>query len=258
MSDCWDFYFLRVDGDPASIFVDLGISKKAPVRSHPTMGYLRVLMLRPREDGLSSQDEFDDLVALEDRVTAKVIQNGAALFIGRNTSSGNRDFYFYTADPTDFEKAAKAAMGEFPAYEFETGTRADQEWRTYFDFLYPSETDFQRIMNRRVCQQLEKNGDNASNERKIDHVALLPNLKTQAAFACYVQAEGFAVESGPGEPNADGQFIVEFYRIDQPARIDEIVVPLFRKVTYLLGKYDFCLCITYHLTECRRMSLKVI
>jgi hypothetical protein len=238
MSNDWDFYFLRVDGESASIFVDLGISKDAPIRSHTTMGYLRVLMLRPREDGLSSQDEFDDLIALEDHVTAKIIENGAAVFVGRNTSSGNRDFYFYVADPTNFEKTAKAAMREFPAYEYETGTRADQEWRTYFDFLYPSEIDFQRIMNRRVRQQLEKNGDNASNERKIDHLALLPNPKAQAAFTDYVQGEGYTVESAPDEPNADGQFLVEFYRVDQPARIDEIAVPLFRKVAELAGEYD--------------------
>ena len=238
MSDDWDFYALRVDNEPASIFVDLGIRKEAPVRSHATMGYLRVLMLRPREDGLSSQDEFDDLIALEDRVTAKIVENGAAVFVGRNTSSGNRDFYFYVADPTNFETTARAAMQEFPAYEYETGTRADQEWRTYFDFLYPSETDFQRIMNRRVCQQLEKNGDNLSNERKIDHLALFPNPKAQAALAGYVQGEGFTVESAPDEPDVNGQFGVEFYRVDQPARIDETVVLLFRKVTELGGEYD--------------------
>ena len=238
MSDDWDFYSLRVDSQPASIFVDLGMSKEAPIRSHSTMGYLRVLMRLPREDGLSSRDEFDDLIALEDRVTAKVIQDGTAVFVGRNTSSGNRDFYFYVADPTKFEKAAKAAMREFPAYKYETDARADQEWRTYFDFLYPSEIDYQRIMNRRVRQHLKKNGDNASNERTIDHLALLPNPAAQAAFAGYVQAEGFVVESAPDEPNADGQFSVEFSRVDQAARIDEIVVPLFRKVTELGGIYD--------------------
>ena len=156
MSDDWDFYSLRVDSQPASIFVDLGMSKEAPIRSHSTMGYLRVLMRLPREDGLSSREEFDDLIALEDRVTAKVIQDGTAVFVGRNTSSGNRDFYFYVADPTKFEKAAKAAMREFPAYKYETDARADQEWRTYFDFLYPSEIDYQRIMNRRVRQHLKK------------------------------------------------------------------------------------------------------
>ena len=107
MSNDWDFYSLRVDGEPASIFVDLGISKDAPIRSQATMGYLRVLMLRPREDGLSSRDEFDDLIALEDHVTAKVIENGAAVFVGRNTSSGNRDFYFYVADSANFEKVGQ-------------------------------------------------------------------------------------------------------------------------------------------------------
>jgi hypothetical protein len=238
MSDEWDFFSLRVDGQPASIFVDLGIRREAPIRSHATMGYLRVLMRRPREDGLSSQDEYDDLIALEDRVTAKVIQDGTAVFVGRNTSSGNRDFYFYVADPTKFENAANVAMRGFPVYKYETGAREDRDWRTYFEFLHPSEADRQRIMNRRVRQQLEKQGDNASNEREIDHLAFLPTPKAQAAFAGYVQAEGFAVESAPDEPNANGQFSVEFSRIDQLARIDEIVVPLFRKVAELGGVYD--------------------
>jgi Family of unknown function (DUF695)/Regulator of ribonuclease activity B len=238
MSDDWDFFSLLVDGEPASTFVDLGICKEAPIRSHATMGYLRVVMRHPREDGLSSQDEFDDLIALEDRVTATVIRDGTAVFVGRNTSSGNRDFYFYVADPKKFEKAAKAAMPEFPAYTYETGVRADRDWRTYFEFLYPSEIDLQLIMNRRVCQQLEKRGDNASNERKIDHFAYFPNSKAQTAFAGFVQAEGFAIENAPAEPNANGQFSVAFSRVDQPERIDDIVVPLFRKITELSGEYD--------------------
>ena len=84
----------------------------------------------------------------------------------------------------------------------------------------------------------KKNGDNASIERKIDHLALLPNPAAQATFAGYVQAEGFAVESAPDEPNDDGQFSVEFSRVDQAARIDEIVIPVFRKVAELGGIYD--------------------
>jgi hypothetical protein len=87
MSDDWDFFSLRVDDQAASIFVDLGIRNLAPIRTHPLMGYLRVAMRRPREDGLSSQEEFDDLIALEDRVTADIVKNGTAIYVGRNTSS---------------------------------------------------------------------------------------------------------------------------------------------------------------------------
>lgn len=238
MSDDWDFFSLLVDGQPASIFVDLGIRKEAPIASHATMGYLRVPMRRPRGDGLSSQDEFDDLIALEDRVTGKIIQDGAAIYVGRNTSGGNRDFYFYVADPAKFENAAHGAMRKFPAYEYETGAREDRDWRTYFEFLHPSDVEMQRIMNRRVLQQLEQQGDNANYERKIDHLALLPNRRAQAAFADYVHAEGFAIESAPDGPNQEGQFSVEFSRVDQPARIDEIVEPLFLKVAQLGGVYD--------------------
>jgi uncharacterized protein (TIGR01619 family) len=238
MSDDWDFFSLRVDGEPASIFVDLGIRSEAPVRSHAMMGYLRVVMRRPREDGLSSQEEFDDLITLEDRVTARIVQDGTAIFVGRNTSGGNRDFFFYAADPARFENAARTAMREFPDYRYETGVNEDRDWQTYFEFLLPSGVDMQRIMNRRVREQLEKHGDNASNARKIDHFAYFPNSKAQTAFAGYVQAEGFAIENAPAESNADGQFGVAFSRVDQPERIDEIVVPLFRKVTELGGEYD--------------------
>jgi hypothetical protein len=214
------------------------ILRLAGIRSHATMAYLRVLMRRPRADGLSSQGEFDDLIALEDRVTGKIIQGGAAIFVGRNTSGGNRDFFFYVADPAKFEDDARAAMREFPAYKYESGTREDPEWQTYFEFLHPSQTELQRILNRRVLGQLQQQGDNANNPRKIDHLALLPNAEAQSAFAGYVRAEGFDTASVLGEPNSDGQFAVAFSRIDQPALIDEIVEPLFLKATELGGVYD--------------------
>jgi uncharacterized protein (TIGR01619 family) len=238
MSDDWDFFPLRVDDQPASIFVDLGIRKQAPIKSHPTMAYLRVLMLRPREDGLSSQDEFDDLIVLENKVTSKITRDGKSLFVGRNTSSGNRDFYFYTSDSTEFDVVAREAIREFPAYKYETGAREDRDWRTYFEFLHPSERSMQLIMNRRVCEQLDKNGDNLNNERKIDHLVLLPTSEAQFAFARDVTGGGFVVDSAPTEPNDEGHFSVEFSRPDRPAQIDDIVLSLFDKATELGGIYD--------------------
>jgi regulator of RNase E activity RraB len=242
MSDDWDFYPLRVDDQPASIFVDLGIRSEAPIRSHETMGYLRVLMRRPRDDGFSSQGEFDDLLALEDGVTAKIIRDGTAIFVGRNTSNGNRDFYFYVVDPARFAAAAEAAMREFPAYKYETGAREDRDWQTYFEFLHPSESDLQCIMNRRVLRQLDKHGDDASKERKIEHFAYFPSVEVRAAFADYVQAEGYAIENAPEVPDGEGQYSILFSRVDRAVRIDEIVLPLFERATELGGEYDGWSC----------------
>ncbi len=238
MSDDWDFYPLQVDDQPASIFLDLGIAKQAPIKSHLKMAYLRVQMQKPREDGLSSQDEFDTLIALEDQVTAKIILNGTNLFVGRNTSSGNRDLYFYTGDSGRFEALARDAMREFPTYQYETGGREDPDWQTYFKFLYPSDRSMQLIMNRRVLQQLEQNGDNLTNERLIDHLALLPNPESQMVFATDITDAKFIIDDAPKEANEDGQFSVFFSRIDCPDQIDAVVLPIFDRVTDLSGIYD--------------------
>ncbi len=238
MSDDWDFYPLRVDDQPASIFLDLGIAKIAPIKSHLKMAYLRIQMRKPRKDGLSSQNEFDTLIALEDQVTAKIILDGANLFVGRNTSSGNRDFYFYIRDSNRFEDLARDAMGDFPTYQFETGAREDPDWQTYFEFLYPSDRSMQLIMNRRVLQQLEQNGDNLANERLIDHLVFLPNFESQMVFATGITDAKFIVDDAPKEVNGNGQLSVLFSRIDCPEQIDAVVLPLFDRVTDLGGNYD--------------------
>jgi hypothetical protein len=85
---------------------------------------------------------------------------------------------------------------------------------------------------------LQQQGDNANNPRKIDHLALLPSAGAQTTFADYVRSEGFDIAGVLGEPSADGQFGVEFSRVDQPAQIDEIVEPLFLKANELGGVYD--------------------
>ena len=109
---------------------------------------------------------------------------------------------------------------------------------TYFEFLHPSEVALQRIWNRRVRQLLEKDGDNADKERKIDHLVLLPNPAARSTFIDYVRRENFEVDFAPDAANAEAQFSVEFSRLDRPSSIDEVVDPVVQKVLELGGVYD--------------------
>src|SRR5882672_6277035 len=147
MSDDWDFNFLRVDDKPASIFVDLGIAREAPIEALPVMAYIRVYMKNPRSDGLSSQEEFDALRSIEDAIKDVLTDGDKTLYVGRNTSDGVRDFYFYTTQAQEWDGRAKALMASFSAYEFDSGCRGDPEWKTYFAFLYPSNANRHRIEN---------------------------------------------------------------------------------------------------------------
>ena len=235
MGEDWDFYFLRVDDEPASIYLDIGLARRAPIASQPQMAYVRVFMRQPRPDGLSSNEEYDDLVSLEDALTMRVTAESHTTYAGRNTSGGNRDFYFYTSDPEDFSTRANLAMSDYPHYRFEVGSRPDPDWTAYFGFLYPSPDDLQRLLNRRVTRVLTENGDDLSKPRPIAHFAYLPSMTAAENLRRQLLEQGFSVD----EPHPQGEDIaLSFKGIDRPEVIDAVVVPLARLISELGGTYD--------------------
>lgn len=235
MSDNWDFYPLLVDSEPASIYVDLGLAGEAPMENQHHMVYVRVFMRQARPDGLSSNDEFDDLIGIEDSLTEIFSGSESTTYVGRNTSSGNRDFYFYTADVAAFEESARAAMADHPEYQFEVGGRPDPEWDVYFGFLYPSPDDRQRVLNRRVVEQLAAHGDNHSEARSIDHFAYLPNATAITELRDFLAGQGFSVD----QPKIDGGSVALcFTRVDRPDKIDDVVVPIAKRIREIGGEYD--------------------
>ncbi len=237
MSDDWDIYLLRVDDAPASVFVDLGLHETAPVDGFLWLGYVRVSMRQPRSDGLSSGEEFNALSALEDDICKRITMTGDIIYVGRNTSAGNRDFFFYTDDEDQFLKAANAAMRRFPEYQFEAGTKPDEEWTTYFRFLYPSPRNMQLIFNRRLCDTLEKNGDKLAVPRDIDHRVYFNDGRAARRYGEWLQSQGFTVNV-LDRLDDEAQFYVDFVRRDYPDKMDTISLDLFDKAAELGGDYD--------------------
>jgi len=178
MSENWDFYLARVDDQPASIYVDLGIAEEAPLVAYMHMSYVRLFMNSPRPNGLSSDEEFDLLIAIEDHLKNELTGEGSAVYVGRNTSDRCRDLYFYSSVPSEWKERVNVAMQSFSDYRFDADTREDREWQTYFGFLYPSgaalreildrRTESQRDQNRLVVNALEERGDPLSEPREID------------------------------------------------------------------------------------------
>lgn len=235
MSSDWNFYQLLVDSEPASIYLDLGMAEFAPIADYPTMAYLRVEMRNPRSDGLSSQDEFEDLVALEDQLTELIDSDSTTVYVGRNTSSGNRDFYFYTSNDL-IEQALQRLMARWPGYDYQTGTRPDPEWSSYWNFLYPSPESMELIRNRELVDQLISQGDQIDVARAIDHFAIFAYESDRDEFVKFATDKGFSIASV--ENDKDKQFCVEFSKVGQPSEIDDVVIEIFRAVSSFNGEYD--------------------
>lgn len=155
MEEDWDFYRLRVNDRPASIFLNLSLKQAAPMPGYNRCAYLQVKMRKPREDGLSSQEEYDDLIALEEAVAPAISAATGAIYVGRDTTAGNRDLFFYLKEDVEFPAAVITAMSAFPDYAYDWGIRADRDWTVYLDFLFPSASAMEQIAERRAADRPE-------------------------------------------------------------------------------------------------------
>jgi hypothetical protein len=169
LSDEWDFYFARVDDAVSSIFVDLGIRPDVPIEKRPWLLWVFVTMQSPRSDGLSSNEEASRLSAIGESLEAMIGPACGAQLVGRITGANARQFYFYGEEPGDLEAAAARAMAGFDTYEYETGSAFQPDWDQYSKLLYPSESNLQRMQNRRLLEVLAKGGDVHEVPRKVDH-----------------------------------------------------------------------------------------
>lgn len=195
MSDEWDFYFGRVNGAVSSIFVDLGIRPDVPVEKRPWLLWVFVPLQSPTAEGLSSNSEGARLHEIGEALDAHISAACGAQMVGRITGAGRREFYFYGEEPGPLEEAVAQAMKAFAEYGKDCGSTLEPEWDQYVNLLYPSETNLQRMFNRRVLETLAERGDSHETPRQVDHWLEFADEDTRAACRDTLVAIEFKVES---------------------------------------------------------------
>src|SRR5580704_14916261 len=103
MPEGWKSYLCTVDDALASIALDLDLREQVPDPSKPELLWVWVYFNSPRPDGLSSKEEFDKLIAIEQEITKRLERDYSAISSGRITTSGRREFYYYGPHSAGFE-----------------------------------------------------------------------------------------------------------------------------------------------------------
>jgi len=239
-SEHWNFYALRVDGSLASNYVDIGVGASAPIPGFGTLSFLSVKMNMPRPDGLSSSDEFETLIQIEDTLQALVDPSPNFIYVGRSTHDGGRDFFIYSKG-NELGAVAEQMVAAWPAYEFSHGSQPDPDWGVYWRFLYPSAEDFQRMANRDVLEQLRVHGDDHAVPREIDHFAIFGSGDGVEGFMAALPASlvGQAVVNN----DADGTTTIAFKTFRCPSDIDDLTIDLCRAAKDHGGDYDGWGCV---------------
>lgn len=245
MSDEWDFYFARVNDAVSSIFVDLGVRADVPIEKRPWLLWVYVQLLAAKPDGLATNEEARKLHEIGQVLGSMVSATCGAQLVGRITGSGRREFYFYAAEPGELTASVANAMKGFPEYKYDTGSTFQPEWDQYLT-LYPSETNLERMQNRRMLESLAEKGDAHEVPRKIEHWLYFGDEPSRAACRDTLIAIDFAVEDeGMSEEEGDDMpFVLVVSRVDSvdSHTINGITLELQR----LAGEY----CARYGGWEC--------
>jgi len=240
MPEGWNFYLCTVNDVLASIALDLGLRGQIPDLSKPELLWVWVYFKSPRPDGLSSDVEFDTLIAIEKQITKGLEQDFRAILSGRITTAGRREFYYYGAHSVGFKSVVADALGRFPDYEFDCGVQMDPEWNQYLNVLYPSDEQRQRIENRSVLDVLVQDGDTLKTPRDMFHWIYFRAKSDRNAFWDSIRLLEYRMQSQPDDLDREFPFglcIVRFQSV-KPEAVDEAVVELFRRAKEYHGDYD--------------------
>ena len=237
----WDAYVTEVGGKPVSIVVDLGLVKKAPMKERPFAITVRLRILKPLANGQPGMQETERLDRLEDLMEDQLEKNTGAIYAGRFTQRGLREFHYFALDTIGYAKALQAAFAGFVEYEWLARAAEDKTWSNYFDVLYPGPADLERIQNRRLVDLLRQKGDQLTQPRRIDHHFRFRTKTSRDQFLRQPGMGAFSMEEIP-EADADKEhpYALHLYKDDIPDYdlVEKLIMPFWEKAKKFQGRYE--------------------
>jgi uncharacterized protein (TIGR01619 family) len=240
MAEDWDIYLCEVNDKPASIFLNLALGSKAPMRDKSYLLWVWIHLRSPRADGLTDGSEFNTLSAIDKELTKRLASACKAIQAGTITTDGRREFYLYGRSIKDFDRAVTEAMAKFPQYKFDSGSKEDAQWQQYFEVLYPSDEDLQLMKNQRVLEVLEQHGDRLEPIRDVHHWIYFHTPADRSWYAIEAQELGYKIENESEIKDSVCRFGLQITR-DQSVthdQINEAVTELFRLAKQVKADYD--------------------
>lgn len=243
MTGQWDFYQCKVNNKPASIYLDMGLKQAAPDPKRPAILVVWLYLRHPHPDnGLSTDAEFDVLVEIEDRLCAALKRAYDAVYAGRITTEGRREFYFYSTACADIEATVRAALAPWGGYTIDAWGQPDQQWKQYLNVLYPKAASMRWMSDKAVIDVLGERGDVAEIARPLTHFSYFPTAAGRDAFSGAIAGAGFRIckqtETGPPGDARPFGVVYELTQTPKLAQVFETTELLMRLSEKHGGEYD--------------------
>ena len=213
----WENYVLSLKGKPVSINVDLGLKNIAPMRENPFAIIIRVKLNDLDDNGMPQGDELDELLTMEEKLVDMLARQNGAVFAGRFTQRGLREFYFYAPDTLGYIKAVNQSMLSFPAFQYLSIAKQDAEWVNYQTVLYPSQNDVIKINSRRRLSEMTRQGWSSIDSVEVFHYFNFPDVEARKRFLMLPQSSGFELVSMPLQQDVKtGKYLLVLKKNETP------------------------------------------
>lgn len=237
----WDTYIMTIENKPVSVMVDLAFGNSPIAKEKPNAIIIRLKLLAVLKDGMPSDKETKVLNEVEDSLIAKLHGSLQAVYVGRYTAAGIRDFYFYSNDTSGYKDIIAQSLKKYPVFRWLAKAEADKRKDNYFNVLYPTPEDMELIKNRRMVDQLQQKGDIMTAPRRVDHFIFFKTEADRKAYAFAVQDSGFVVENAGQEQGIkDRPYSLQISRTDKIdyESINKVTLYLWKLALQHFAKYD--------------------
>ncbi|MFN3608510.1 MAG: DUF695 domain-containing protein [Hyphomonas sp.] len=200
--DVWRVYFADMGGQTASIVFNDGIASRINELPLAHAMKIRVPLLAPRADGLTTKEEAAVLGRLDERL-AEIIRAEGGEYLGRVTNKGARWMLaLIPPHPREMEAALQAAAAA-EGYAPEIHVEPDPGKAVYWQDLYPSEDDRQVMVDMEVQAVLREQGDRPEKSRRINHWIYFRDEEVAQRFGGWAAEQAYQnITITP--PEADG------------------------------------------------------
>lgn len=192
-SNSWEFFPCTVNEQPFSIRFDTAVASldNETRADYPNTLVLSIHANETNDDGFPTAADFERINAIEDNFSSGAYD---IRFIGAISGGGYIRFVFCcdNAAQAEAEDVAAALLGgnlQTAVYDFQM--LANDDFKYYYTILAPNRYEWQWIMNRKVCDNLEQEGEAFKTPRDIDFYCIFDSEQHIQGVAEKLEAKGF-------------------------------------------------------------------
>jgi hypothetical protein len=241
MQEYWESYVKPIENKKAMVSFNAGMADSIPNPEYMYVGFVKIKLNSPKEDGLVNEEESNDVGFIEDRLEMESLRWRSGKYMGRIITQGEVNFIYYLKMDFEWSNTVESAMNHFSEYKYEFGSRTDAEWEVYQKLLFPTTRQWQIIANHHSCDNLIEQGDTLKLSRAIEHKVYFESTQKKDEFIALIQTQGFSKQNEMEVPfNGKIMYGVQFYRKDIPYYydIDKLTMQIIDMSESLKGMYD--------------------